>query len=333
MDNRHGEAPIYGGVDAGGTKFICAIGTLDRDIRAIESIPTSSPKTTLLAVAKFFNKWEQRSGLRLSGIGVSSFGPLIRDPRDPDYGSLRNSPKPGWRTAAIGSYLQEKVNLQRTIGLPVSIDTDVNGAALAEREWGAARGIETFAYVTIGTGIGVGIVSGSETIRGTEYGRLLNGVGHPELGHYRPGKDPEHGEYQGCCPYHSDCLEGLASGAAIRDWTGKDARELSDDHLVWNLVARYLGHLCTVLILTLAPQRIVLGGGVMARRPLLAKICEATEKNLNGYHTHPLFQQRLHDVIVPSSLSPAIGINGGPCANAGVLGGFLLARRAASAWA
>jgi fructokinase len=303
---------FYGAVDAGGTKFLCAIGRSHLEIDRIASIATRSRDETLDAVAGFFAEWLAQ-GNSLEAIGISSFGPLNRDPRAPNYGRLSNSPKPGWEHADIAGALR------RQLHVPIAIDTDVNGAALAEGRWGAARGMTHFAYVTVGTGIGVGIVAD---------GRLLNGASHPELGHYRPPRHPQDA-FAGICPFHGDCLEGLASGPAIacRYGDGRTAEELADDDRIWPIVAHCLAHLCTILLFALSPECIVLGGGVMQRAQLLAMIRGETRKMLGGYLSHPLYAGDLDDVIVPSGL--VIAQSEGMAVNAGVVGGFILAEEAA----
>jgi fructokinase len=302
--------PIYGGVDAGGTKFLCAIGRTPTEIDKVRSIETTSESETLGEVAKFFNDW-LADGNELASIGVASFGPLERDPHAPNYGKLCNSPKRGWEQADIGGFIS------RSVPVPLKIDTDVNGAALAEGRWGAARGKNHFSYVTVGTGIGVGIVAD---------GRLVNGLMHPELGHYRP---PRHTDdaFEGLCPFHRDCLEGLASGPALLARVDNHPLDsLADDDTTWQFAAYYLAHLCSLLLLTSAPARIILGGGVMRRDTLLKRIRQATREMLGDYLSHPLYAASLDNVIVPSGLAGMRA--GGTTINAGVLGGFILAEQA-----
>jgi fructokinase len=306
--------PFYGGVDAGGTKFLCAIGKSHNEIEKITSIKTTSEEQTLAAVASFFNEW-LAEGNALAGLGISSFGPLIRDSNSPDYGKLCNSPKRGWAHADIGGFLC------RNVPVPVKIDTDVNGAALAEGRWGAARGKSHFAYVTVGTGIGVGIVAD---------GRLVNGVMHPELGHYRPPRHPNDA-FTGNCPFHGDCLEGLASGPALQARLKGGLPEGSnDENAIWQFAVHYLAHLCSLLLLTCAPECIILGGGVMQRTTLFAKIRQATRSMLGGYLSHPLHAGNLENIIVPSGLTTRQ--DGQAAINAGVIGGFVLAEQAAQSF-
>lgn len=295
---------FYGGVDAGGTKFLCAIGRSPTEIERTVSIPTTSPAETLGAVADFFGDWLQE-GRPLSGIGVSSFGPIDRDPASPDHGRLGNTPKPGWANVDMAGHLGR-------LAVPIRVDTDVNGAALAEGRWGAAKNHRHFAYVTVGTGIGVGVVS---------EGRLVNGSGHPELGHYRPPRHPADG-FAGACPFHRDCLEGLVAGPGIAGRTGRRAADLADGDPVWDVIAHYLAHLCGVLVLAFAPERIVLGGGLMRRAALLPAIRREAAEQLGGYVSTLSDQSAFDRLIAPSALDDDAPSG----VNAGVLGGFLLAQ-------
>jgi fructokinase len=305
------EALLYGGVDAGGTKFLCAIGTSPGRIERIATIKTTDVDATLDAVAHFFKAWRVE-GKRLDGLGIACFGPLIRDPSAEGYGRLGNSPKPGWASADVRGGLFARLDL------PIAIDTDVNGAALAEGRWGAARGKRTYAYVTIGTGIGAGIVSD---------GRLVNGISHPELGHYRPPRHPRD-RFGGICPFHGDCLEGLACGPAIaaRCGDGRTAEDLANDDEIWPIIAHYVAHLCSILIFAFAPERIILGGGVVQRDALFAMIRTETKKMLAGYLGNALYSGDRGNVIVPSGFVAAQGQR--LLANAGVCGGFILAEQA-----
>jgi fructokinase len=301
----------FGGVDAGGTKFLCAIGTAQGKIERVVSIRTETPDMTLGKVAAFFNGW-LAEGKALAGVGICAFGPLCRDPRESDYGKLRNSPKPGWGAVDILGSIRERLQA------PLALDTDVNGAALAEGRWGAAaaKDIRHYAYVTVGTGVGVGVVAD---------GRLINGVAHPELGHYRPPRQ-EGDLFEAICPFHGDCLEGLVSGPAIERRAGKSGNELADNDPVWRIVANYLAHLCSILILGFSPQRIIIGGGVMDRTVLFPMIREETRRLLGGYLSHPLHCGDLAEIIVPSGL--AVRHANGLVVNAGVLGGLILAQQA-----
>ena len=304
---------LLGGIDAGGTKFLCAVGREPDDIVDMEAIPTTSKAETLARAISFF----QRHEARLEGIGISCFGPLDLNPDSTTFGSIASTTKPGWNHFNVKTHLSNHLP-----GIPVRIDTDVNGAALAEQKWGAAQDTTHLAYVTVGTGIGVGIISGD---------KLVTGLGHPELGHYKVPRhcdDPPY-SFAGMCPYHHDCLEGLASGPALRDrFRGLSPELISDESPVWSVIADYLAHLCTVLIFTFSPQRIVFGGGVMNRKGLLERIQRATSAKLGEYLHHEAYSGSLDVVIRRSDF--LLPLAGRRLVNAGVLGGFILASRAAA---
>ena len=295
---------IVGGVDLGGTHAVCAVGRGPLDIIRQVRFSTRGPTETLSDIAGFFAA-ALSEGVPIAAIGISAFGPLDRAPASPDYGRVLATPKPGW----AGMDILEPL---RSLGLPLSIDTDVNGAALAEGRWGAARGLDNFAYVTVGTGIGVGVVAG---------GRLVNGIGHPELGHYTPPRHPED-VFPGCCPFHGDCLEGLASGRALAARIAPASPEaLSDDHDAFGLLGHYLGHLCSVLAFAAAPRRIVFGGGVSERGALIERVRQSARHYLGGYLSQDAYTGDLCDVIVRSAWSAS----GPERLSAGVFGGFVLA--------
>ncbi len=288
--------PLYAGVEAGGTKFVCAVGTGPGRIAARCEIPTTTPDETIARVAEFFRRQPLN---RVEGVGIASFGPLDLAAGSPTFGFITSTPKPGWQSFDIAG------RLRAALKKPVAIDTDVNAAALAEGEYGAARGLRHFVYFTIGTGIGAGIVID---------GRILHGRSHPECGHIRITRDPSDTGVPGACPYHADCLEGLASGRALERRVGGAARSLAADHPVWNLEARYLAQAVINMCYTLAPERIVLGGGVMQRPELFPAIRGEVQKLFSGYAA----MDGLDDFIVP----PALGNN------AGILGAILLAAKA-----
>src|SRR5579872_1424134 len=194
---------MLGAIEAGGTKFVCGTGTGPHDLTTLQ-IPTTSPEET---VGRAISILREQSGGRLDAIGIASFGPVDLHRDSPAYGCITNTPKPGWRDFDLAGALR------RAFGVPVGFDTDVNGAALGEARWGAAQGIEDFVYLTVGTGIGGGAMVA---------GRIVHGVMHPEMGHIRVPRDPARDPFNGCCPYHGDCLEGLASGPAIRQRCGVD---------------------------------------------------------------------------------------------------------------
>lgn len=256
------EAPLIAGVELGGTKCVCLLASGPDDIRDEVRIPTTGPDETLGAIRAVLTRWRG-----FAAIGIGSFGPLELDAASPGHGRIVSTPKPGWSGVDL-------LALGRGLGAPVALDTDVNGAALAEGLWGAARGLDSHAYVTVGTGVGVGSIVA---------GRPVRGLGHSEAGHLRVPR-PAGDVWPGACIFHGDCVEGLASGAAIRARTGRAAEDLEPDHPVWDGVVHALSALCHNLTLTAAPQRILLGGGVMGGHPhLLPRLRAALGVSLGGY--------------------------------------------------
>lgn len=251
-----------GGIEAGGTKFVCGIGSPERGSLRTIRIPTTGPDETIAAALAFFRSAPEP----LEGIGIASFGPVDLDRTSPTYGHLLATPKPGW----AGTDLRGRI--AKGLSLPAAIETDVNAAALAEAR--AAGDLGDLAYVTVGTGIGVGLVVD---------GRPVHGRGHPELGHLSPRRHPAHGDFGGTCPFHGDCLEGLASGTAIRAAWDASLDALPPGHPAHAVIADYLAQLCTTLLLATAPARIVLGGGVMTGGALLPAIRQKTARNVAGY--------------------------------------------------
>ena len=257
---------LLAAIEAGGTKFVCAVGRPGQTVHSIE-IPTRDPSTTLSDVCAFFSAAIKAHG-SISALGIASFGPIDLNPASADFGRMTTTPKPGWSGFDLPAALHD------LMAVPVAIDTDVNAAALAEATMGAALNCDPVAYVTVGTGIGVGVFAG---------GAPIHGIGHPEAGHIWPRRHPAHQNFAGSCPYHGDCLEGLASGSALAAAWGHPAEELPPEHPAWEAEADYLGQLCATLILMLAPQRIVLGGGVMKRSFLYPMVRARTAHWLNGY--------------------------------------------------
>ncbi len=290
---------LYGGIEAGGTKFVCAIGTGPEDIRAITQFPTTTPSETLSQAIAFFQLASAQQDL--GAVGIGSFGPVDPRPSSPTFGYITSTPKPGWaQTDFVGP-------IQRALGVPVRFDTDVNAAALGEHEWGAARGLDDVLYLTIGTGIGGG---------GVMNGKLMHGLLHPEMGHMRLPHDLVRDPFPGACPFHGDCLEGLAAGPAIQARWGRCGQELPPDHPAWDLEAHYLALALANLICTLSPQRIILGGGVMQQPGLLPRVREQVQKLLNGYIGAPEISRGISSYIA----APLLG------KRAGVLGAIALAR-------
>jgi fructokinase len=293
---------LFGGIEGGGTKFICAVGTGPGDVRAEMRFPTTTPQETLSRAIAFFKEQERSFG-SLSALGVATFGPI--DPRldSPTYGKVLPTPKPGWTGADIVSALRAAFDI------PIGFDTDVNGAALAEWRWGAAQGCDPVVYLTIGTGIGGGILIN---------GNLVHGLLHPEMGHVLLPHDRETDPFPGSCPFHGDCFEGLATGPSMEKRWGQKAETLPIDHPGWALEAHYISLALAGYICLLSPQRIVLGGGVMQQPQLFPKIHREVKTLLNGYVQSPQVLDRIEDYIVPTGL-------GG---RAGVLGAIALAQQA-----
>lgn len=284
---------VYGGIEAGGTKFVCVVGTGPDDMRAETVFSTTTPDETIDQAINFFNGY---SGTDLpSAIGIASFGPLNLDSKSPEYGYITSTPKPGWENTDILGMVKSALDL------PVAIDTDVNGAALAEYLWGAGRGVENLIYITIGTGIGGG---------GMVNGGRLHGLVHPEMGHIRIPHDHKKDPFDGCCPYHEDCLEGLASGKAVELRWGKPAEELPEDHPAWELEAHYLALGISNLICTLSPGRIITGGGLMKNPSLLPKMREKIREYLNGYIDSPSITEDIKNYLVIPELGDYSGVLG-----------------------
>jgi fructokinase len=290
---------LYAGIEAGGTKFVCVVGAGPDDIRAAARFPTTSPEATLRQILEFFREQRAQHG-PLTAAGIASFGPVDLDPASATYGFITSTPKSGWaQTDVVGP-------VRQALGVPVRFDTDTNAAALGEQRWGVAQGLDTFIYLTIGTGIGGG---------GLVNGTRMRGLVHPEMGHVRIPHDAGADPFAGACPFHGDCLEGLASGPAINARWGRPAESLPDDHPAWALEARYLALGLNNFICTLSPQRIVLGGGVMERRSLFPLIHREVQALLNDYVQAVQLLSHVDRYVVP----PAFG------ARAGVLGALALA--------
>ncbi|MGH3084143.1 MAG: ROK family protein [Gaiellaceae bacterium] len=273
---------VYGGIETGGTKWECAIGTGPHDLRATVTIPTTTPEETIGRVVAFF----EREG-PVAAIGIGSFGPIDQNRGSATWGHITSTPKPGW------AYTDVVGKIARRLSIPVAFDTDVNAAALGEHRWGAAQGLDTFCYITVGTGIGGGGMAG---------GRLLHGLLHPEFGHMRIPHDRGRDPFDGVCPYHGDCWEGLASGRAIEARWGQPAAELDGDDAVWMLQAHYLALGLVSVICVLSPERILLGGGVMRRPSLLPLVHREVEGLMNGY-------QETATIMLPA-LAPRSGVLG-----------------------
>jgi fructokinase len=276
----------------GGTKCVCILGTGPDDVRAIERLPTGEREETLRQIESVLDRWRSQYGAPRA-LGIASFGPVDLRVGSPTYGFITSTTKAGWRDTDVAQ------RLGRRAGTPVGFDTDVNGAALAEGRWGGARGLADFAYVTVGTGIGVGSI-----VRG----KSVFGMNHTELGHIRVARKAGDG-FAGICAFHGDCIEGLASGPAIEARAGMPASQLPPDHPAWEFVAHGLAQLLHTMVLTTAPTRIFLGGGVMAAQThLFERIQQELKRSLNGYVEAPELGHGLTHYIVP----PGLGTMAGP---------------------
>jgi fructokinase len=276
-----------GAIEGGGTKFVCGIGNERGEIEDRISFPTDSPDVVMTRMIEYFKDKEVES------IGIGTFGPIDIDPSSPTYGYVTTTPKPGWAGFPFVN------TLKQSFDVPMGWDTDVNAAAYGESVWGAAAGLDSCVYFTIGTGIGVGVYS---------EGRLVHGLAHPEGGHILPRRHPDD-RYEGACPYHGDCLEGLAAGPSLEKRWGVKGHELSPDHPAWAMEAYYIGQAVTSTILLLSPKRIILGGGVMQQKQLLPLVREEVRRNLNGYVSVDAIVNDVNDYIV----SPGLGDNGALC--------------------
>ena len=292
--------PLWGGIEAGGTKFVCAVGTGPDDLWAEVRFPTTTPEETIGQAIQFFQQQQKEP---LMAIGIASFGPVDLNPDSATFGYITGTPKPGWAHTDFAG------TIRRALGVPVGFDTDVNAAALGEHRWGAAQGLDTFVYLTVGTGIGGG---------GMVNGKLIHGLMHPEMGHIRVPHDRDMDPYAGFCPYHGDCLEGLAAGPALEGRWGQRGETLPADHPAWPLEADYLAFGLVNIICILSPQRIILGGGVMQQHQLFPLVRRRVQELLNDYLPVPAILDQIDDYIVPPGLGD----------RAGVLGAIALAQHA-----
>jgi fructokinase len=285
---------LFGGIEGGGTKFVCAVGTGPDDIRAETRFPTTTPEETMGRAIDFFIKQQDLQG-KLSALGMASFGPI--DPRSdsPTYGHIMATPKPGWSGADLVSMLKSAFDF------PIGFDLDVNAAALAEWRWGALQNCNPAVYITVGTGIGGGIMVD---------GKLIHGLLHPEMGHVLLPHDRTADPFPGSCPFHGDCFEGLATGPAMEKRWGQKAETLPVDHPAWALEAHYISMALAGFIYTLSPERIVLGGGVMEQAQMFPMIRREVKATLNGYLQSDRILEHIEDYIVPTGLGGKAGVLG-----------------------
>jgi fructokinase len=282
---------MLAGVELGGTKCICILGTGPLDIRAQVEVPTQAPAPTLAAITMVLDGW-RAAGQDFSALGLAAFGPLNLRRDSPRYGWVATTVKPGWSDTELLGHFAHRY---RT---PTGIDTDVNAAALAEGRWGGAQGLKDFVYVTVGTGVGAGVIVN---------GRPAGGANHAELGHIRIVRTAGDA-FAGTCPFHGDCVEGLAAGPAISARARREVAELTPEDPVWDHVAHPLAQLCQTLVLSTGPRRIFLGGGVMMHQPqLFAMIRQRLQRSLNGYIGSRELGADIDGFIVPSALGAAVG--------------------------
>lgn len=296
---------LLGGVEAGGTKFNCVIANRHAEIKASATFMTGSPDETLPKVRQFFIDEQKKHG-PLAALGIASFGPVELNQKSHYYGYILSTPKESWSYTNMVGYFSDALDI------PVGFETDVNGSALGESVYGAAKGLQNFVYVTVGTGIGAGIVN---------RGHLIQGLGHPEIGHMLIPQDTNLDSFPGCCPFHGSCLEGLASGTAMNRRWKTPASILADDHPAWDLEAQYLAAMCVNITHLYAPEKIILGGGVMNKARLFPLIQKRFLTLMNGYGPDSI-RQNPHTYIVPP------GITDG---KSGVIGALLLAEQAGTA--
>ncbi|MFB5195127.1 ROK family protein [Neobacillus sp. KR4-4] len=283
---------MLGAIEAGGTKFVCAVGDEKGHIVDRIQIPTTVPAETMPKVVEFFNQYP------IKAIGVGSFGPIDVNPESAAYGHITSTPKPGWRDYPFVQSLKD------AFSVPIGFNTDVNAAALGEVTFGAAKGLDSCLYITVGTGIGAGAIV---------QGKLLQGLSHPEMGHILVRRHPND-EFRGKCPYHHDCLEGLAAGPAIEERWGAKGDQLVDRMEVWDLEGYYIAQALMQYVLILSPKKIILGGGVMKQKQVFISVYKYLKEFINEYVSLP----DLTEYIV----GPGLGDN------AGITGSLMLAHQA-----
>ena len=280
---------LCGGVETGGTWTVCALATGPDDVREVVEFSTgSAPDETLARVVEFF----RGPGAGATAIGIGSFGPVDADPQSPTWGSVTSTPKPGWQHTPVATVIRD------ALGLPVAFDTDVSAAAVGEHRWGAGQGYSDLCYLTVGTGIGAGLLAGGEPVRG---------LVHPEVGHIRI---PLSDSFAGVCPVHGNCWEGVASGAAVAARWDCSPAELPDDHPAWPLEAEYLALGILSIVLVASPERVIVGGGVMERASLLPMVRERLCALNAGYLETPMLSSHVDSYLVAPALGDRAGVLG-----------------------
>ena len=282
---------LYGGIEAGGTKFVCMVGTNSGQVIDEKRFPTAHPDKTIQEANAFFTPYAQRG--ELAAVGIASFGPVDLNRTSSTYGYITTTPKPHWRNVDL------RGRIQRVLNLPIAFDTDVNAAAFGEHYWTPVNTpLDPFVYMTVGTGIGVGVLAN---------GGPLHGLMHTEIGHSPVPHDREKDPFPGICPFHGDCLEGLASGLALTRRWGRPAESLPDSHPAWELETEYLALALVNLIYTYSPQRIVLGGGVSQHPRLHDAVRRKVQEYINGYIRSPMILDKINEYIVPPTLGNRSG--------------------------
>lgn len=279
---------LIGGIEAGGTKMVCAVGDENGVVKDRTSFPTRQPEETFADMIAYYRNWD------IQALGIGCFGPVDLNRQSRTYGYITKTPKPGWGNCDIVGAFKD------ALGVPVGFDTDVNGAVLGEVTWGAAKGLDSAIYITIGTGVGVGVYVN---------GGLLHGLVHPEGGHILLIRHPKD-TYEGKCPFHKNCVEGLAAGPSIEARWGKKAAELADRDEVWEMEAYYIAQAITDYIFSYSPQKIILWGGVMHQEKLFGMVRKEVLNLLNGYVAHEMITEHIDQYIVPPALGEDPGIMG-----------------------
>jgi len=290
---------LYGAIEAGGTKFVCAVAGGPDDILDTATFPTTTPAETMEAVCGYFADYQERTGEKIDSIGVACFGPVDMNKASDKYGYITCTPKPGWQDTDVVGFLNSR------FGVPVGFDTDVNAAAYGEYLWGAGKGLGVVLYLTVGTGIGGGLCVN---------GKPLHGLMHPEMGHVIMQQDKTKDPFECVCPYHDSCLEGLASGKAVDLRWGVHASELGDDHPAWEIEADYLAQGIMNYVLTVSPEKVIVGGGLMHKDLLYKMVREKVRQKLNGYVNVPAITEDIENYIV----SPGLGTKSGICGAIGL---------------
>ncbi len=285
---------LYGGIEAGGTKFVCMVASGPDHVVAETRFSTVLPAETIQKAIEFFAPFAGRGDL--AALGIGSFGPLDLNTASPTYGYITSTPKPNWHQVDLFG------SIRKAFDLPVAFDTDVNAAAFGEQYWTSGnRLLDPFVYMTVGTGIGVGVIAN---------GRPLHGLVHPEAGHMAIPHDRARDPFPGVCPYHADCLEGLATGVSMKQRWGQPAETLPNSHPGWDLEAGYIALGLANLVCAYSPAHIVLGGGVPQHAGLHAAVRSKVQQALNGYIQSPMILERIEDYIVPPSMGKQAGVLG-----------------------